>query len=366
MDENSVKKLRFIFLYPLSILYGMLTRVRNLLYDSAIFKSVQFDQIKTIGLGNLCVGGSGKTPHTEMIIKMLKGTHKIAYLSRGYGRNTSGFLEVFEDSKPENTGDESLQVKRKFQELFVSVCENRVKGIQMILEKAPETELVILDDAFQHRKLKCGLTILLTEYNDLYLHDYLMPAGRLREGKGGYLRADLIVVTKTPESATAIDLRKISKEIQPRAYQKLFFSYLQYGKMYSMMDSSVIFPAEQKLFLFRVLLVTGIAKPEALVTWVKEYADDVIHRSYPDHHNFTPADIHSLIREFQSVESENKIMVTTEKDAIRLRTYQELLNEIPIFVVPIEVDFQSQAKEMEQCIKQFLKQKKIQHDKYYK
>ena len=193
----------------------MITWLRNALYDAKILKQTSFDDVKTICVGNLIAGGAGKTPHTEYIINLLEKEHAIATLSRGYKRETSGFLEVETNTLSTQCGDEPLQIKQKFPKTFVAVNENRVKGIKKILEQK-SVDVVLLDDAFQHRQIKCGLNILLTEYDNLFCNDDLLPAGRLRESKKGYLRADIIVVTKTPEYATPVDIRGVMKEVNAR------------------------------------------------------------------------------------------------------------------------------------------------------
>jgi len=353
-----------ILLWPFSLVYGLVTRIRNFLYDSHFLKPTSFDTVKTICIGNLCAGGAGKTPHTEYILRLLKKEFNTASLSRGYGRKTSGYYEVLENSIPENAGDEPLQIKNKFPETFVAVNENRVKGVKKIMEQREETDVIVLDDAFQHRKIKCGLTILLTEYDSPYYNDVMLPAGRLRENVKGYLRADIIVVTKTPEYANAIDLKGVMKEINPRPYQSMFFSYLKYGAMYNVNDRTEILNAPQKLFRYKVLLLTGIANPSTLVTYIKEYADELVHKKYPDHHNFTPADITDIKRSFDAIEGDNKIIITTEKDAMRLNSYIAQLKDLPIFVLPIEVDFKTKTEEFNEKILSYVNRNKIYHRKY--
>lgn len=353
-----------ILLFPFSLVYGFITRLRNFLYDSHLLKPTTFDDLKTICIGNLCAGGAGKTPHTEYILKLLNGEYKTASLSRGYGRKTTGFMEVLEDSIPEDSGDEPLQIKRKFNETFVAVSESRVRGVKKIKEQYPDVDVIVLDDAFQHRKIKCGLTLLLTEFDNPFYEDSMLPAGRLRESAHGYLRADIIVVTKTPEHATAIDLKRVLKEINPRPYQNLYFSYLKYGKLFGMFDKTDSLNAPQKLFRYKVLLLTGIANPTPILTYVKEYADGVLHKAYADHHNFTPAEINDIIQAFNSIEETNKIIITTEKDSVRLYTYSAQLKDLPIFVLPIEVDFKNKTEEFNEKITGYVRRNKIYHRKY--
>ncbi len=359
-----MKEFLRIILWPFSLVYGFITWLRNFLYDSHFLKPTSFDVVKTICIGNLCAGGAGKTPHTEYILKLLGSDYNTAALSRGYGRKTNGYYEVLENSIPENSGDEPLQIKNKFPKTFVAVNENRVKGVRRILEQRSDTDVIVLDDAFQHRKIKCGLTLLLTEYDNPYYQDVLLPAGRLRENAKGYLRADIIIVTKTPEHANAIDLKGVMKEINPRPYQNMFFSYLRYGALYNVNDRSDIINGPQKLFRYKILLITGIANPGTILTYVKEYADEVRHKKYADHHNFTPADIADIINSFKSLEGDNKIIITTEKDAMRLHSYSAQLKELPIFVLPIEVDFKNKAEEFNEKILSYVNRNKIYHRKY--
>jgi tetraacyldisaccharide 4'-kinase len=359
-----LKDLLRIVLWPFSLLYGFVTWLRNFLYDSHFLKPTSFDNVKTVCIGNLCAGGAGKTPHTEYLLRMLGSDYETAALSRGYGRKTSGYYEVLEGSIPENSGDEPLQVKNKFPATHVAVNENRVKGVKKLMEQYSGLDVIVLDDAFQHRKIKCGLNILLTEYDNPYYKDVLLPAGRLRESTKGYLRADIIIVTKTPEYANAIDLKVVMKEINPRPYQHLFFSYLKYGALYNIYDPTDVIDAPQNLFRFLALLLTGIANPHTLFTYVKEYAQEVLHKKYPDHHNFTPADIKDLVDSFRNMEGDMKMIITTEKDAMRLRSYSEQLKDLPIFVLPVEVDFKSKTEEFKEKILSYVNRNKIYHRKY--
>lgn len=359
-----MKEFLRIVLWPFSVIYGFITWLRNFLYDAHFLKPTSFDNVKTICIGNLCAGGAGKTPHTEYILKLLGLEYNTATLSRGYGRKTTGYAEVLEDSIPENSGDEPLQIKRKFPLTLVAVNENRVKGVRKLMENNPSPDVIVLDDAFQHRSIKCGLTILLTEYDSPYYNDVMLPAGRLRENKKGYLRADFIVVTKTPEYANAIDLKVVMKEINPRPYQHMFFSYLKYGSLYNIADKSDVINAPQKLFRYKVLLLTGIANPYTMSTFVKEYAEEVQHKKYPDHHNFTPADITEIVAAYKAIEGDNKIIITTEKDAMRLHSYSAQLKDLPIFVLPIEVDFKNKTEEFNEKILSYVNRNKIYHRKY--
>ena len=297
------------------------------------------------------------------MLRLLEKEYHVASLSRGYKRKTSGFLIVEEDSNPDQCGDEPLQIKQKFKHALVVVDENRVKGVKKLLSHK-STDVIILDDAFQHRKIKCGLNILLTEYDHLFCHDELLPSGRLRESKKGYLRADLIVVTKTPESATPIDLRGVMKEVNARPYQSLFFSYLKYGNLYRLFDRDEQLNVPLQLFSFQVLLVTGIANPKPMLTYVKEYAEEVFHVVFPDHYHFNQQDILSIKQQYEQLSSENKIIITTEKDATRLHTFVADLKGLSIFVLPIEIDFKNKTEEFNEQILKYVRTNKIHHSRY--
>ena len=334
-----------------------------MLYDTKFFKQTYFDEVKTICVGNLCAGGAGKTPHTEYILRLLENEQGIATLSRGYKRKTSGFLIVETTTSPDECGDEPLQIKRKFPKAFVAVDENRVKGVKKILLQE-SVDVVLLDDAFQHRKIKCGLNILLTEYESLFCNDTLLPAGRLRESRKGYLRADIIIVTKTPEYASPVDLRGVIKEINPRPYQNLFFSSLKYGNLYNLFDKKETLNIPMYLFNCHVLLVTGIANPKPMRTYVKEYAEDLVHKAFADHHQFSPEDIEQIKQSYNQIENENKMIITTEKDATRLISFSEELKELSIFVLPIEIDFKNKTEEFNEQIKKYVRTHKIHHRRY--
>ena len=352
-----------ILLFPFSLLYGAITWLRNVLYDTKFFKQTTFDEVKTICVGNLCAGGAGKTPHTEYILKLLENEQSMATLSRGYKRKTSGFLVVETNTDPEQCGDEPLQIKQKFPQAFVAVDENRVKGVKKILAQK-DVDVILLDDAFQHRKIKCGLSILLTEYDNLFCHDMLLPAGRLRESKKGYLRADIIIITKTPEYVNPVDMRGVIKEINTRPYQNLFFSSLKYGRLYNLFDKKETFNIPMHLFNCHVLLVTGIANPRPMRTYVKEYAEDLVHRAFSDHHHFVKEDIEQIKQSYYQIENENKLIITTEKDATRLISFSEELKELSIFVLPIEIDFKNKTEEFNEQIKKYVRTHKIHHRRY--
>ena len=228
---------RSILLYPFSILYRIVTDIRNLLYNTGIFQSEEFD-LPVICIGNITVGGTGKTPHAEYLIDLLRKDFKVALLSRGYKRRSKGFRIVSHSSSVAETGDEPLQVFLKFPDILVAVDRDRANGIRTIMKEHPETEVIILDDGFQHRKVKAGLSILLIDFNRLITRDYLMPYGNLRENRNNRKRADVIVVSKVPETSSGSDMEKITREVQSKERQKLFFTSILYMDLIPLFKSS--------------------------------------------------------------------------------------------------------------------------------
>lgn len=358
-------KIKKILLYPFAILYGFVTSLRNRLYDWKLLKSTSFD-IHTICIGNLAVGGTGKTPHVEHLIRLLRNDYSIATLSRGYKRKTSGFKLADDMSTADDIGDEPLQYKSKFSNVIVSVDASRVNGVKKLSALEAPPAVVLLDDAFQHRAIRCGLNIVVSEYNHLYLHDHLMPAGRLRENKKGIERADIIVISKTPERTTAIDMRNILKDIRSLPHQRVFFSWLKYGELYAFDKPSEIMDTLNDLYRFRVVAFTGIGNPGPMLTYLKEYSADVLHIPFADHHNYTEADLRMIADKFQAIEGGNKILATTEKDAMRLMKPDlvNLANKLPLYILPIEVDFKDKTQEFNETILNYVRTNKFYHKKY--
>jgi len=324
-------------LLPFSLLYGIVIFFRNKFYDWGIFKSQAFD-IPIISVGNLEVGGSGKTPMVEYLIRLLKTDFKLATLSRGYGRITKGFRWVKANDDATLTGDEPLQISRKFPEISVAVCENRVNGINEIVK---EHQLILMDDAYQHRAVKPGLSILLFDYHQLKNNRFLLPAGNYREHFSGRKRADILLVTKCPLLLNESEQNELEHIVSPYAHQQLFFSGINYAE-----DLESVF-TDQQLSVqtiknnHTVLLLTGIAKPEPLLNEVKKRTQNIIHHSYPDHHNYSQKNILKLVTTFNAIKSNNKIIITTEKDAVRLKTdsFAELLIGMPVYQWPIQISF---------------------------
>lgn len=336
-----------IIAFPLSILYGIILAIRNKLYDWGILPSKAFD-IPVISVGNLCVGGTGKTPHIEYIIRLLKNEFYLATLSRGYGRKTKGFIIADTQSTASDIGDEPLQFKRKYSSIRVAVDAERVNGINQLQKHYPSLQTVLLDDAFQHRSVKPGLSIMLTEYHKPYMHDFVMPTGSLREFRSGAGRADVIIVTKCPNILLPIERKRIISEIKPQPYQRVYFSYIKYGDILPLNgEQRNPFPKE---FYFErnysMLLLTGIANTAPLEYYLKDKVKNMERAKYPDHHTFTANDIENIKKIFNNIASANKIILTTEKDAMRLKNpeYTEVLKDLPVFYMPIEIDFHDKDK----------------------
>lgn len=321
-----------LFLIPISILYGLIVSFRNMLFDFNVIKSKKYD-VPIISIGNLCVGGSGKSPMVEYIVKLLSDFSDVAVLSRGYGRVTSGFHWVKLSSCVRDVGDEPLQIKRKFPNVLVAVSENRQKGIKKLL--VHKCQVVILDDGYQHRWVKPGLSILLTTYDNLFINDYLLPYGSLRESRKRADRADIIVVTKSPKPLLPLDEYRLKEQIAPSLNQKLCFSYIDYKAPQMMFDSSTT-----NLINKKIILVTAISSSKQIVDYVKEKADLVKHFEYRDHKFFKKKDVLKIIKSYTQINSEEKLILTTEKDASRLAVFENEFKTISFAYLPIEVKFQ--------------------------
>ncbi|MEL6864608.1 MAG: tetraacyldisaccharide 4'-kinase [Bacteroidota bacterium] len=346
-------KLLQLLLAPFSLLYGFGVSMRDFLYRKELLKGIEFD-LPVIAVGNLSIGGAGKSPHIEYLIRLLKDYLYIATLSRGYKRKTKGFLPVELHHNALQVGDEPMQFKQKFPDILVSVCESRAFAIPRILLKAPNTQVILLDDAFQHLSVKPGLNILLTEYGRPFTRDFLLPSGRLREWRSAYRRADMIIVSKCPNQISDEERAAFRQEIQPYAHQKLYFSYYRYRPPYLLLD-----PKKQRLLDAKmdVLLICAIAGTKYLLDYLYPQVQEVKTLEYEDHHTFTKFDIGHLAQTFQKIESDRKIILTTEKDAMRLLVHRDFIIEqkLPIFVLPVTVAFHdADGPRFDQDIRDFL------------
>lgn len=345
--------IRKIFLSPFALLYGTGVSIRNYLYQNGILQSAKFD-LPIISVGNLTVGGTGKTPHVEFLIRHLRKYLRIATLSRGYKRSLPGFLVVHPQHSAKQVGDEPIQFKRKFPDIMVAVSEDRVFAIPKMLMIDDQLKVVLLDDAFQHRSLSPGLNILLTEYGYPFFKDHLLPAGRLREQRSGVSRADIIVATKCPLKLTEEDRTTFIAELNPAPNQAVFFSYFVYGTPYHIFDGTNRLPLNKET---DVLLISAIARPEYLVDYLEMATKSVLNMEFEDHHLFTNPDIGRLQDTFSRMDGEKKIIITTEKDAVRLYLHQDFLlkYQLPIYVLPVEVVFHFQENQkFQKTIEQFL------------
>lgn len=331
-----------ILLLPLSLLYGAIMALRNLFYQKGILKSISFS-IPVISIGNLAVGGTGKSPHIEYLVHFLSQYLEVATLSRGYKRKTKGYLKVVDHHSAIEVGDEPLQFRRKFHsDIHVAVDENRVFGIPKILKDKPNTQVILLDDAYQHRALTPGLNILLTEYSRPFTHDFLLPSGRLREWRSAYKRADVIMVTKCPTDLTIEKANAMHRDIAPMDHQKVFFSHYAYGDLYS-----IINPIE-KLNLAsieNVLLISAIANVDYLIQHLEKQFNYIKTLEFEDHHLFDHADISTLLRTYSNMPKET-VIITTEKDAVRLELHKAHFIEqgINIYAIPVEVQIHFEAE----------------------
>ncbi|MEO8852859.1 MAG: tetraacyldisaccharide 4'-kinase [Ginsengibacter sp.] len=343
------KKWRNILL-PFSLIYSGIIRGRNRLYDKQILRSASFD-FPLLCVGNLALGGTGKTPMVEYLVKMLQEDYKVATLSRGYKRKTKGFFIANEKTGATDIGDEPMQIHQKFPQVTVSVAEERVMGIPQLLLEKPETEVVILDDAFQHREVKAGLNILLTEYNHLYSDDYLLPAGNLRDSKTSSKRAQIIVVTKCKSDLKKEDKNKIINELKALPEQKVYFTKITYKNPYHLFSKEELVLGKN----IEVLLVTGIANPKRIEELLKDKVMAYDLMRFKDHYNFHSDDIKEIINRFSKKVNPKKIILTTEKDAVRLFPFENEFSGAPIFVLPMEHEFLFNAsKEFEEDVMKFI------------
>jgi tetraacyldisaccharide 4'-kinase len=329
-------------LFPFAILYGLITSVRNFLFDTGVLKSYSFD-LPVIAVGNLSVGGTGKTPQIEYLIRLLSDKYKVATLSRGYKRQSEGFVLANEKSDALQLGDEPFQFYQKFRNIQVAVDANRKNGIEQLLSNSNAPEVVLLDDAFQHRKVKAGFYIMLTSYGDLYCNDFMLPTGNLRESRSGVQRANVVIVTKCPSGLSLDAQNKIKKELRLSPNQSLFFTFIEYDEVvYS--EKETLKVAEIKSV--EKILLAGIAKPESFFAYLKEENDECL--TFPDHHHFNESELLEIKKK-----ANNKIIVTTEKDYVRLKG--SILSE-QLYFLPIKSTFLSDADDFDKNILNYVGQ----------
>jgi tetraacyldisaccharide 4'-kinase len=324
------QSIRFL-LVPFALLYGAVIWLRNRLYDNGVLKSTSVN-LPIICVGNLSVGGTGKSPMVEYLLRLLKDEVNIATLSRGYKRKTKGYVLANETTNALEIGDEPMQFHLKFPDVVVAVGESRLEAIPQLLHDRPKTQAIILDDGFQHRAIKAGLNILLTDYNNLFTRDFFLPTGDLRDERNSYKRAEIIVVTKCPAALAEEERKEIEEEVNPLPHQQLLFSTIEYGVPYHIMHPQQEHHLHKQL---EVLLLTGIANIEPLKEYILANSYTYERITFSDHYIFSIDDLKEVRKRFSKMDHETKIIITTEKDAVRLAKFKEELEDLPLFVLPI-------------------------------
>ena len=332
--------------YPFAVLYGVITSIRNFLYDKNFLKSTKF-KTPTLVVGNLSVGGTGKTPQIEYLIRLLQNDYKIAVLSRGYKRKSTGFILADKNANAELIGDEPFQYYKKFKNILVCVDVDRTNAIHKLEKLNNPPDVILLDDAFQHRKVAGGFNILLTDFNNLYVDDNVLPTGNLRENKSGAKRAQVIIVTKCPKILSETEQFAITKKLNPAKNQMVFFTAIDYNTTLTGATSISL----DELKNFEVLLVTGIANPTPLVSFLNEKNINFEHLKYPDHYNFKNKDIQQICDKLDSFKSKKKLVLTTEKDYVRIFDKVKKLHYISIKSIVI-----NHKNDFDKIIKNYVEQ----------
>ncbi len=331
---SATRKLFSWCLFPLTVWYAIGVSFRNFLFNIGLKKETAF-RITTIGLGNLATGGTGKTPHAEYLLRLLQDDYRVAYLSRGYKRRSKGFVMSTGEADALRLGDEAAMIARKFPRVVVAVCEKRTEGVRRLMALEAPPQVIVLDDCFQHRSIKPTCNILLTEFQRPYFDDAILPFGNLREFSSGKVRANIVVVTKTPDNLNPISRHNVKNDLGTRPCQKIFFSSMEYGEPYRFGGSGTIPLGE----VDHCVVMSGIAHPDTLVQYLKQHCAKVTERHYGDHHVYTPAELQQLRKDFDAITATRKVIVTTEKDVARLdnAALRPLLEDLPLYVLPIRV-----------------------------
>ena len=342
MSQNKI--VEAILLRPASFLYGMGVGIRNMLFSCGILKSKEYD-IPVISVGNIAAGGTGKTPHTEYLIRLLRTGHKVGVLSRGYGRKTSGFIRLDSTSTPETVGDEPYQMYKKFGgNVMFAVCEKRTEGIEKMREIDPKLQDILLDDAFQHQYVKPSLSIVLTEFNRPVFNDRLLPLGRLRESMSALNRCDMVIVTKCPPKLKPIEYRIFKDKLNLFPYQQMFFSHFVYGTPKALFQASAqgYFSLDNLTEKDSILSVTGIANPRPFVSYLRKHMANVKVKTFEDHHKFTKADFDLIQSRFDNLTGDSKFILTTEKDAVKIMQHPDFPAALKphIFYIPVDIEIE--------------------------
>jgi len=341
-----------ILLFPFSIIFALIIWIRNRLYDSNVFQGTSFN-LPVICVGNLSVGGTGKSTMVEYMVGVLQHRFRTGIMSRGYKRKTRGYALANEKTTALEIGDEPMQFHNKFPGVSVAVGEERIVAIPQLLHDRPDTQVIILDDAFQHRRIKPGLNVVLTEYSNLFTRDWYLPTGDLRDEAGSYKRANILVVTKCPDDIPQEEQQEIRKEIDPLPEQELFFASIQYGDPYHITRKHRVRIDGH----MEVLLVSGIANPRPLKKYLLDNSNTYYEMLFSDHHIFTIDDWKEIAKRFHSIQAPSKIILTTEKDAVRLIKFDQELRDLPVFVLPIEMKFlNGEGKRFDDLIVKFIKE----------
>lgn len=347
------------FLLPFSFLYAIAINIRNLLYDKGKIVSQSYP-LPIIGIGNLTTGGSGKTPHVEYLIRLLKNEFRIATVSRGYGRKSKGFIFAEPPSNTHLIGDEPLLYLTKFKNIMVTVAEERTEAIQNLLKRENPPQVILMDDVFQHRKVIPGLNILLIEYDLLFKKDYLLPAGNLREPMSSAKRADVIIISKSPSILAPIERKNILEQLAVGTRQEVYFSFIKYDELIKLIGQQEGLQIGTDYYMqkrFSMLMISGIANPSGMIEYLRRHTDNLEMLIFPDHHEFTVEDIQKIQQTFDNIANPNKIIVTTEKDAMRFKNpgIATWIQKLPIFFLPIKVSFHNDEEKFNQLILDYVR-----------
>lgn len=338
-------KVFWFLLFPFAFLYGFFMRLRRWFFNSIFMKRTSFD-FPTIGVGNLSVGGTGKSPQVEYLARLLKDDYNVAILSRGYGRKTRGYVLADDEQTASTIGDEPMMFYSRFKdELKVVVSESRRKGVKRLKEDFPDINLILFDDVYQHLSVKCGLNILLTDYYSPYFRNYLMPVGSLRESSKVAKHADIIVVTKCPKVLSPLEIADFVSKINLLDNQSLYFTYYEYEDLVPVNNLAQNYDLSN---IGKILMFTGIANPYPMKKHLEQFASELIELSFMDHHNYSRKDLLQIKKTFDDLLGINKIVITTEKDYMRLKCMDcgDLINSIPLFYLPINVSFHQNKKDV--------------------
>ena len=332
-------------LFPFLFIYGSITAMRNLLFDYGIFKSQSYT-IPIICIGNLSVGGTGKTPHTQYLLDLLKNNYRVAVLSRGYGRKNSNLQFVEITSNAFKVGDEPLQLKKNNPECLVVVEKNRNNGVKHILKYFPETEVILLDDGYQHRWIKAGFNILITPFSSPYYNDYLMPVGKLRESKKGVSRANAVIFSKTAKNTNPTLKKGMLERLHLFAHQEAYFSGIKYHKFKCINNNTELDENNP----YSITLVSGIANTNPLIKYLEEKGHSINHLKYSDHHNYSSNDTETILAEYNADKSTKKLILTTEKDATKLKQFLPHFKDVNFYYIPIEIKIEQSEKFKKQIL----------------